>query len=50
MSEQLVANDMQVESVDVGDGKLTLTITGTDVPMNDMDHFSAESGEQKKAA
>lgn len=50
MSEQLVANDMQVESVDVGDGKLTLTITGTDVPMNDMDHFSGESGEQKKAA
>ena len=50
MSEQLVANDMQVESVDVGDGKLTLTITGTDVLMNDMDHFSAESGEQKKAA
>lgn len=50
MSEQLVANDMQVESMDVGDGKLTLTITGTDVPMNDMDHFSGESGEQKKAA
>ncbi|WP_298692735.1 DUF2993 domain-containing protein [uncultured Corynebacterium sp.] len=50
MSEQLVANDMQVESVDVSDGKLTLTITGTDVPMNDMDHFSGENGEQKKAA
>ena len=50
MSEQLVANEMQVESVDVGDGKLTLTITGTDVPINDMYNFSGERGEPKKAA
>ena len=50
MSEELVANDMQVESVDVGDGKVTLTFTGTDVPLNDLEHFSGENGEQKKAA
>ena len=50
MSDQLVANDMQVESVDVGDGQLTLTVTGTDVPVNDLEHFSGDSNEQKKDA
>ena len=50
MSDELIAKDLQVESVDVGDGKLTLTFTGTDVPLNDLEHFSGESDEQKKAA
>lgn len=50
MSDELIAKDLQVESVDVGDGKLTLTFTGTDVPLNDLEHFSGENDEQKKAA
>ncbi|MBK4137098.1 DUF2993 domain-containing protein [Corynebacterium macginleyi] len=50
LSKQLVAHAMQVESVDVGDGQLTLTVTGTDVPVNDLEHFSGDSSEQKKDA
>ncbi|MBK4142151.1 LmeA family phospholipid-binding protein [Corynebacterium macginleyi] len=50
LSKQLVAHHMQVESVDVGDGQLTLTVTGTDVPVNDLEHFSGDSNEQKKDA
>ena len=31
---------MNVDSVEVLDGELKLTITGTDVPMNDMDKLA----------
>ena len=40
MSDQFVGSDMNVDSVEVLDGELKLTITGTDVPMNDMDKFA----------
>ena len=40
MSDQFVGSDMNVDSVEVLDGELKLTITGTDVPMNDMDKLA----------
>ena len=35
---------MNVDSVEVLDGELKLTITGTDVPMNDMDKLAGGEG------
>ncbi|MCG7468180.1 DUF2993 domain-containing protein, partial [Corynebacterium sp. ACRPE] len=37
-------SDMNVDSVEVLDGELKLTITGTDVPMNDMDKLAGGEG------
>ena len=44
MSDQFVGSDMNVDSVEVLDGELKLTITGTDVPMNDMDKLAGGEG------
>ena len=41
MSEQLAGQALTFDSIDVGSGELTVTLSGHDVPMSELDQASA---------